>query len=149
MLASDKATVLEKYDEYCVLRSGLAHAIRQSTTLDKTVTATNSANKPAHVIVGGRVSLELADKLLYQHSSSPERNNRIYLEALAVSHVEEAIDHYELWPAAQAGLPELRYALAASVRNATAGCPRPMHFVLSIIKTLRLDISNPRLSRQP
>jgi hypothetical protein len=59
-----------------------------------------------------------------------------------VPHVEEIIDHYQLWPPAEAGLHELRRALATAVRNTTAGCPRAVHDVLCTIKVLGLPIGS-------
>jgi hypothetical protein len=132
------------HNEYCKLRASLMEALRASTLPAAPGTP---ASKPLHIIVVGRVSLEAAGQLLHHpDGGAHELNQRIYLEALAVNHVEEIIDNYQLWPAAQAGRGELRHALATAVRSATAGCPRAVHDVLSTIKILKVketvDISS-------
>jgi hypothetical protein len=139
------------YDEYHSLRCSLLMALRDSTwpvagSLARPPAGIPAASKPVHVIVvGGGVSLDVADRLLH-HRLAPRTSRRVYLKALAVPHVEEIIDHYQLQLAlAEQANPSsraLRLALATAVRNATAGCPRTVHHMLSIIKVLQLDISS-------
>jgi hypothetical protein len=157
--AISNETVEYRTEDYKTFRSSLLQALRESTTVAAAPAATTtsgdnppagsssatpsadtpSASQPLHIMAAGL--LDAGNERSW--SQSPvERDHRVCLEALALPHIEEIIDRYHLWPAEQNGLGELRRALATALRNATAGCPQPVHIVLSVIKILQLDVGN-------
>ena len=135
----EAATMTKARAEFSELRSVFM------TALEATAAAPGEQGvHPVYCLVAGRLSLPLSLMFCENQSSSPYTNQSIALQALKVHDIEELIGSSTYLPALSGDGRKLqRMELARLLREACAGVPRAIHWVLSVISVTSMDVSTP------
>ena len=136
-IANMDAGVAEKSPDFVDTQHAQYRVLR-NTLLNAVCASAFEGARPVHVMVAGRVTLGLSQRLLDQGAGSRYTNERVLLQALGQHHVRLLVNHYQF----AAPNAECAEALATAIHRLTAGVPRTIHHMLSTIKVLNLDVSS-------
>ena len=125
--------------EFRLLREALVAIVKNTTA--------SPGAKPVHLLMAGRLDLQVAKGLDRQTSGSLIRNKRIFLEVLRPVHVAMVAHAYETNVSDSSAFlcphdDVQRLALATAVCAATAGIPRMVHYLLATLAVLSLPLTD-------